>query len=141
VVLRDTKDANTWYCAQVLEKLPDRIKVSYYTASTLELPKYGETTYKQRLRRLQELIFLRTWTLPTGEATTIDPILSRKRNKHWTGQVSYKFLDEVLLVRNVGLTASGSLTHATVLSKSRHFQPTPVQTIDKTVNAVDRCWE
>ena len=27
------------------------------------------------------------------------------------------------------------------VSKSRHFQPTPVQTIDKTVNAVNRCEE
>ncbi len=115
VILKDTKDANTWYCAQVLEKLPDRIKVSYYTTSTLAVPKYGQTTYKQRLRRLQEIIFLRTWTLPTGEATTIDPILSRKRNKLWTGQVPCKFLDEVLLLRNVGLTALGSLTPASAL--------------------------
>jgi hypothetical protein len=98
----------------VLEKLPDRIRVNYYTTSTLALPKYGQTTYKQRLRRLREIIFLKTWTLPTGEATTIDLILSRKRNKLWTGQVPCKFLDEVLLVRNVGLTASGSLTHATM---------------------------
>ncbi len=60
VILKDTKDANTWYCAQVLEKLPDRIKVNYYTTSTLALPKYGQTIYKQRLRRLQEIIFLRT---------------------------------------------------------------------------------
>ena len=52
---------------------------------------------------------------PTGEATTIDPILSRKRNKLWTGQVPCKFLDEVLLVRNVGLTALGSLTPASAL--------------------------
>jgi hypothetical protein len=27
------------------------------------------------------------------------------------------------------------------LSISRHFQPTPVQTIDKTINTVNRCWE
>ena len=112
VLLKDTKDANTWYCAQVLEKLPDRIKVNYYTTSTLALPKYGQTTFKQRLRRLQEIIFLKTWTLPTGEATTIDPALSRKRNKLWTGQVPHKFLNDVLLLRNVGLTALGNLTPA-----------------------------
>jgi hypothetical protein len=51
--------------------------------------------------------------LPTGEATTIDPALSRKRNKLWTGQVPHKFLDDVLLVRNVGLTAFGNLTPET----------------------------
>jgi hypothetical protein len=114
VLLKDTKDSNTWYCAQVLERLPDRIKVSYYTTSTPALINYDKSSLKKRLQRLQELIFLKTWTLPTGEATTIDPALSRKRNKLWTGQVPCKFLDEVLLVRNVGLTASGSLTHATM---------------------------
>ena len=113
VILKDTKDANTWYCAQVLEKLPDRIKVSYLTTSILALPKYNKATYKQRLRRLQELVFLRTWTLSTGEATTGDPALSRKRVKLWTGQVPHKFLDDVLLVRHVGLTAFGNLTPAT----------------------------
>ncbi len=111
--MKDTKDSNTWYCAQVLEKLPDRIKVSYLTTSIRALPKYNKATYKQRLCRLQELVFLRTWTLHTGEATTVDPALSRKRNKLWTGQIPHKFLDDVVLVRNVGLTASGNLTPAT----------------------------
>ena len=113
VILRDTKDSDTWYFAQVLEKLPDRIKVSYYTTSILALPKYGKASPTQRLRRLQELTFLRTWTTPTGEATTIDPALSRKRNKLWTGQIPHQFLDDVLLIRNVGLTAFGNLTPAT----------------------------
>ncbi len=115
VIIRDFKDANTWYCAQVLEKLPDRIKVSYYTTSTPALPKYNKSSLKMRLRRIQELIFLKTWTMPTEEATTIDPALSRKRNKLWTGQVSHKFLGDVLLLRNVGLTALGSLTPASAL--------------------------
>ena len=115
VILKDTKDSNTWYCAQVLEKLPDRIKVNYHTTSISALPKYSKATHTQRLRRLQELTFLRTWTLPTGEATTVDPALSRKRNKLWTGQIPLKFLDDVLLLRNVGLTAFGNLTPATAL--------------------------
>jgi hypothetical protein len=112
VLLKDTKDSNTWYCAQVLEKLPDRIKVSYYTTSTPALINYDKSSFKKRLQRIQGLIFLKTWTLPTGEATTSDPALSRKRNKLWTGQVPCKFLDEVLLLRNVGLTALGNLTPA-----------------------------
>ena len=111
--MKDTKESKTWYCAQVLEKLPDRIKVNYHTASISAVSKYGKASYTQRLRRLQELTFLRTWTLPTGEATTIDPSLSRKRNKLWTGQIPHKFLDDVLLLRNVGLTAFGNLTPAT----------------------------
>ena len=115
ILLKDTKDANTWYCAQVLEKLPDRIKVNYHTTSISALPKYSKATHTQRLRRLQELTFLRTWTLPTGEATTVDPALSGKRNRLWTGQIPLKFLDDVLLLRNVGLTALGNLTPATAL--------------------------
>ena len=113
VILKDTKDSNTWYCAQVLEKLPDRIKVNYHTTSISALPKYGKAAHTQRLRRLRELTFLRTWTLPTGEATTVDPALSRKRNKLWTGQIPHQFLDDVLLIRNVGLTAFGNLTPST----------------------------
>jgi hypothetical protein len=76
------------------------------------LANHAKAPYKERLLRIQEAIFLKTWALPTGEATTIDPALSRKRNKLWTGQVPCKFLDEVLLLRNVGLTALGNLTPA-----------------------------
>jgi hypothetical protein len=60
----------------VLEKLPDRIKVSYYTTTT--------PTYEERLLRMQEVIFLKTWAVPTGEATTVDPALSQRRDKLWT---------------------------------------------------------
>jgi hypothetical protein len=31
ILLKDGSDAATWYCAQVVEKIPDRIKVSYFT--------------------------------------------------------------------------------------------------------------
>ncbi len=61
VLLKDTKDANTWYFAQVLEKLPDRINVSYYTTLTPALTKYNKSSFKKRLQRIQELIFLKTW--------------------------------------------------------------------------------
>ena len=110
VLIKDTKNSKTWYCAQVLEKLPDRIKVSYYTTTTPSLPKYNMAIYEEKFRRMQEVIFLKTWAVPTGESTTVDPALSQRRDKLWTGLVPLQFLNDVLLVRNVDLTALGSLS-------------------------------
>ncbi len=109
IIIKDTKNSKTWYCAQVLEKLPDRIKVSYYTTTTPSLSKYNKATYEEKLRRMQEVLFLKTWDVPTGESTTMYPALSHRRDKLWTGLVPLQFLNDVLLVRNVGLTALGSL--------------------------------
>ena len=64
---------------------------------------------------MEEVIFLKTWAGPTGESTTMDPALSHKRDKLWTGLVPLRFLDDVLLVRNVGLTALGSLSPETAI--------------------------
>ncbi len=113
VIIKDTKESKTWYCTQVLEKLPDRIKVSYYTTTAPALANYAKVPYSKRLLRVQEAIFLKTWASPTGEATTSDPLISRRKSQLWTGLVPLKFLDEVLIVRNVGLTALGSLSPAT----------------------------
>jgi hypothetical protein len=113
VIIKDTKESKTWYCAQVIEKLPDRIKVSYYTTTTPALANYAKMPCSKRLLRVQEAIFLKTWASPTGEATTSDPLISRRKSQLWAGLVPLKFLDEVLLVRNVGSTALGSLTPAT----------------------------
>jgi hypothetical protein len=113
VIIKDTKESKTWYRAQVLEKIPDRIKVSYYTTTTPSLLKYNKASYERRLLRMQEVIFLKTWAVSTGEATTVDPPLSQKRSTLWTGLVPLQFLNDVLLVRNVGSTALGSLTPAT----------------------------
>jgi hypothetical protein len=49
VIIKDTKESKTWYCAHVLEKLPDRIKVSYYTTTTPSLAKYSKAAYEDRL--------------------------------------------------------------------------------------------
>jgi hypothetical protein len=74
VVIKDSKESKTWYCAQVLEKLPDKIKVSYYTTITPSLAKYAKSSYEEKLVRIQEAIFLKTWSIPTGESTTVEPV-------------------------------------------------------------------
>jgi hypothetical protein len=117
VLIKDSKESKTWYCAQVLEKLPDRIKVSYYTTVTPSLAKYVKTSYEEKLARIREApIFLKTWSIPTGESTTVEPVSFKMKNKLWTGLIPLKFLDDVLLIRNVGLTtALGSLTSRTAI--------------------------
>ncbi len=109
----DSKESKTWYCAQVLEKLPDRIKVSYYTTITPSLTKYAKASYEEKLSRIKEAIFLKTWSIPTEESTTVEPVSCKKRKKLWTGLIPLKFLDDVLLIRKVGLTALGSFTSPT----------------------------
>ncbi len=61
------------------------------------------------------MIFLKTWAAPTGESTTVDPALSQRRGMLWTGLVPLQFLNDVLLVCNVGLTALGSSSPETAV--------------------------
>jgi hypothetical protein len=114
VRLKDGRDANTWYCVQVSEKLPDYVKVSYFTTEALALGNYVDATLKERLRSLKEAVFRKTWSLADGSATTVAPINSRKRSLLWTGKIPTDFLDEQLLVRNVGLSSQGKLDDTTV---------------------------
>ncbi len=114
MILKDGSDANTWYCAQVLEKLPDHVKVIYFTTETLALANYVGTTLKERLRSLKEVAFRKTWSLMDGRATTVAPADSKKRSLLWTGKIPTDFLDEQLLVRNVGLSSQGKLDDTTV---------------------------
>jgi len=114
VLLKDGRNASTWYCAQVLEKLPDYVKVSYFTTKSLALDNYGSATFKERLRSLKEAMFCKTWSLADGSATTIAPANSRKRSLLWTGKIPTDFLDEQLLVRNVGLSSQGKLDDTTL---------------------------
>jgi hypothetical protein len=69
VLIKDSKESKTWYCAQVLEKLPDRIRVSYCTTITPSLTKYAKATYEENLGRVREA---KTWSIPTGESITVD---------------------------------------------------------------------
>ncbi len=109
VILKDERSAVTWYCAQVIEKLPDRIKVSYFTTQVTSLEDHSKASVKDRLKRLKNVIFTKTWTLPNGEATTFAPALQGRRAPLWTGQIPVGFLDDQLLIRSVGLSLQGKL--------------------------------
>jgi hypothetical protein len=87
VLIKNSKESKTSYCAQMLERLPDRIKVSYYTTITPSLAKYAKAIYEEKSSRVREAIFLKTWSTSTGESTTVEPVSSRKKNKLWVGHL------------------------------------------------------
>jgi hypothetical protein len=109
VLLKDGNNATTWYCAQVMEKLPDLIKVSYFTTQTATLEGYSKAAVKERLKTLKNVVFSKTWTLPNGEATIVAPALQGRRAPLWTGQTPLGFLNDQLLIRSVGLSSQGKL--------------------------------
>jgi hypothetical protein len=108
-------NASTWYCAQVLEKLPDRIKVSYFTTENSSLKNFCKSTYEERCENLENVGFHKTWALSDGSATTIAPEISKKKSVLWTGQIPLVFLNDQLLVRNVGLSSQGKLDSTTII--------------------------
>jgi hypothetical protein len=63
---------------------------------------------------LKTVIFHKTWALSDGSATKVAPEISKKKSILWTGQIPLIFLDDQLLVRNVGLSSQGKLDVTTV---------------------------
>jgi hypothetical protein len=97
VILKDGADSTSWYCAKILEKLLDRIKVSYYTTEMESLVNFSKTTFDEKRSCLGKVIFRKTWSLQDGSATTISPEISKRRSSLWTGQIPINFLGEQLL--------------------------------------------
>ncbi len=107
ILLKDGSDATTWYYAQILEKLPDRIKVSYLTTEYSSLRNFSKSTFEEKCENLKTVRFHKTWALSDGSATRVAPEISKKKSVLWTGQIPLVFLDDQLLVRNVGLFGHG----------------------------------
>jgi hypothetical protein len=63
---------------------------------------------------LKTVSFHRTWALSDGSATKVAPEISKKKSVLWTGQIPFVFLNDQLLVRNVGLSSQGKLDVTTM---------------------------
>ena len=109
VILKDDPEAKDWYCAEVRAVLPDRIEVNYYTTQTPPLQNYMTATKKDKMARIRSATFLRTWCL-RGDPTTEPPKSARARDKQlWWGKIPLEDIDKYILIRDVGLEASGKL--------------------------------
>ena len=64
---------------------------------------------------MKTVIFHKTWALSDGSDTKVAPEISKKKSVLWTGQIPFVFLNDQLLVRNVGLSSQGKLDSTTII--------------------------
>ena len=114
VILKDDPEAKDWYCAEIRAVLPDRIEVNYYTTQAPSLANYETASRNDRESRIEIATFLRTWCLK-GDPTTEPPKSARARDKQlWWGRIPLEDIDKHILIRDVGLSASGKLDRITI---------------------------
>jgi hypothetical protein len=112
LILKDDLNAKDWYCAEVRAVLVDRIEVNYYTTQTPSLKNYIRSSVKDRKDRLKEALFLRTWCLSgdKGLPSTTPPTTKYARMNHlWWGEIPLEVIADYILIRDLGLDASGKL--------------------------------
>ena len=117
LILKDDPNAKDWYCAEVRSVLADRVEVNYYTTQTPSLDSYTRSSVKDRKARLSEALFLRTWCLSGGKglpSTTPPTSKCAKMNHLWWGKIPIEVIENYILIRDVGLDASGKLDKITL---------------------------
>ncbi len=117
IILKDEPETKDWYCAEVRAVLADRIEVNYFTTRTPALDDYDECSIQKRKARLREALFFRTWCLSGGKGgpTTNPPSTKHTRTNHfWWGKIPMEDVTNHILVRDVGLDATGKLDKNTI---------------------------
>ena len=86
---------------------------------------YRQASKKLRLEALKKVAFLRTWCKDNGkgDATTVPPKHLKGLERYlWKWRIPINEMDQLLLVRNVGLHANGCLCKASrILAASLRF--------------------
>jgi hypothetical protein len=117
IILKDEPEAKDWYCAEVRAALANRIEVNYFTTQAPALDDYDKCSIQKRKTRLKEALFLRTWCLSGGKGkpTTNPPSTNHARTNHlWWGKIPMEDVPNHILVRDVGLDATGKLDKNTI---------------------------
>ena len=114
VITKDHPTSTDWYIAEIWKVLPDSIRVKYLSTRTPPVDNYGVKTIEQGKPRLKETHFRRTWFFSrgshAGKGTTKPPFPNNLNLRVWSGPLPGTELNQVLLIRKVGLTAAGKLT-------------------------------
>ena len=122
IILKDGPEAKDWYCAEIRSILVDRVEVNYFTTQVPALERYNECSEETRIERLADAIFLKTWCLSRGKGdpTTTPPTSKYAQINHlWWGKIPMESINEFILIRDVGLDATGKLDHKSLLLAGR----------------------
>jgi hypothetical protein len=125
VIMLDYPESRDWYVAEISQVLHDRFTVNGFITREATLDGYRQASKKLRLEALKGVAFLRTWCKDKGKgvATTVPPKHLKGLEKYlWKWRLPVNELDQLLLVRNVGLDANGCLCKASrILAASLRF--------------------
>ncbi len=125
VIMLDYPESRDWYVAEISQVLHDRFTVNGFITREATLVGYRQASKKLRLEALKEVVFLRTWCKDKGKgiATTVPPTHLKGLEKYlWKWRLPVNELNQLLLVRNVGLDANGCLCKASrILAASLKF--------------------
>jgi hypothetical protein len=122
IILKDDPVAKDWYCAEIRSILVDRIEVNYFTTQTPALESYDKCSEETRIEWLADALFLKTWCLSRGkgEPTTTPPTSKYARINHlWWGKIPMESVTKYILIRDVGLDATGKLDHKSLQLASK----------------------
>jgi hypothetical protein len=125
VILKDGSEAKDWYCAQPVKVLPTHVLVHYYTTASAPLEDYCKASPAERRNNISRALFLKTWCLNGGKGpiTTTPPEGIRKVRDIWSGKIKVSDLQECLLIRDVEMNASGTLSNDTAEIASKLKYP------------------
>ena len=94
--------------------LPERIKVAWPTTKVAPLADYKSKSLEEKLARLKDSVFAKTWILYIGMPTSDVTLGSAKSTSLWTGKLPIGEWDKLALVRNVGLDSMGVLNSTSI---------------------------
>ena len=116
VLLKDDLSSQDWYCARIINVLPDKIKLHLFTTDLKPLPKYRTTSTSKRAEHLRKATFSPTWCkqMGAGEPTIIPPKGKAYDRDIWSIRLPMDEWDQLVLVRNVGLNSRGHLDPSTL---------------------------
>ena len=84
------------------------------TTKVASLVDHKEKSLKDRIARLKDSVFAKTWVLYTGMPTSDVTLGSAKNANLWTGKLPIDEWDELVLVRNIGLNSMGVLNSTSI---------------------------